>query len=221
VRGDGPDDSGHDYCTPYLRRSLRTCSTRQNWLISPCEGFFRHLVLPPHTLMRQSGTTYWNPTMSGHVQVRLPLLASHRQHGREPFLVGRKVRKHDVGLRVLASVLAGWIATLQLRDSWAPQQTAFITTRCTGYLLRRERPAAPIFIRAAHDRQFGSGRSGTGLCAWWCTFEQVNGLRTAVSTRSMVRSGSHSRTAEAYNSNQSSHSALVILGLVSPITSPR
>ena len=49
-------------------------------------GFFRHLVLPPHTLMRQSGTTYWNPTMSGHVQVRLPLLASHRHHGREPFL---------------------------------------------------------------------------------------------------------------------------------------
>jgi hypothetical protein len=110
--------------------------------------------------------------MSGHVQVRLPLLASHRQHGREPFLVGRKVHKHEFGLRVLASVLAGWMATLQLRDSWAPQQIAFITTRGEGYLLRRERPAAPIFIRAAHDRQFGSGRSGTRLCAW-CTFEQV------------------------------------------------
>ena len=107
---------------------------------------FRHLVLPPHTLMRQSGTTYWNPTMSGHVQVRLPLLASHRQHGREPFLFGRKVRKHDVGLRVLASGLAGWMATFQLRDSRAPQQIAFITTRGKGYLLRRERPAARIFI---------------------------------------------------------------------------
>jgi hypothetical protein len=120
--------------------------------------------------------------MSGHVQVRLPLLANHRQHGREPFLVGRKVRKHDVGLHVLASVLAGWMATLQLRDSWAPQQTAFITTRGKGYLLRRERPAAPIFIGAAHDRQFGSERSGTRLCAW-CTFEQVHRLRTATQKR--------------------------------------
>ena len=87
-------------------------------------------------------TTYWNPTMSGRVQVRLPLLASHRQHGREPFLFGRKVRKHDVGLRVLASALAGWMATLQLRDSWAPQQIAFITTRGKGYLLRLFAPGA-------------------------------------------------------------------------------
>ena len=56
-------------------------------------------------------TAYWNPTMSGRVQVRLPLLASHRQHVHEPFPVGRKVRKHDVGSRVLASVLAVWMLT--------------------------------------------------------------------------------------------------------------
>jgi hypothetical protein len=63
--------------------------------------------------------------MSGHVQVRLPPLASHRQRGREPFIFGRKIRKHDVGLRVLASALAGWMATLQLRDSCAPQQILY------------------------------------------------------------------------------------------------
>jgi hypothetical protein len=77
--------------------------------------------------------------MSGHVQVRLPLLASHRQHGREPFLVGRKVRKHDVGLRVLALVLAGWMATFQLRDSWAVVRRTRNGLRCAAWNEHRER----------------------------------------------------------------------------------
>ena len=48
----------------------------------------------------------WNPTTNGHLQSRLLRLASHRQRGHEPFLFGRKVRRHDFVLRVPASVLA-------------------------------------------------------------------------------------------------------------------
>jgi hypothetical protein len=57
--------------------------------------------------------------MSGRVPVRLPPLTNHRQQDREPFLVGRRVRKHDVVLRVLASVLAGLMLC-----PWAPAATS-------------------------------------------------------------------------------------------------
>ena len=50
--------------------------------------------------------------MSGREQSRLPRLASHQLRVREPFHVAHKVRKHEVGLRVLALVLAEWMATL-------------------------------------------------------------------------------------------------------------
>lgn len=52
-------------------------------------------------------TAYWTPTMSDRAQARLPPLTSHRRHAREPFHVAHKVRKHEVELHVLASVLAG------------------------------------------------------------------------------------------------------------------
>jgi hypothetical protein len=57
-------------------------------------------------------TECWNPAMSGREQSRLPRLASHQLRVREPFHVAHKVRKQEVGLRVLALALAEWMATL-------------------------------------------------------------------------------------------------------------
>jgi len=54
---------------------------------------------------------YWNPRLSGHIQARLPPVASHRHHGHEPYLILGKVRKRDVVSRVLTSLLAVWRLT--------------------------------------------------------------------------------------------------------------
>jgi hypothetical protein len=52
-----------------------------------------------------------SPTFPVHTEAPLPPLASHGLRGLQPFRAGRKARKHEGGLHVLALVLRAWSLT--------------------------------------------------------------------------------------------------------------